>query len=436
MSHVTHLSYRTSGGGAARSAARIHETMLGLGIDSQLLAVENDTDLKHVRTTRPSQNPLRRVFRHALRTYYAARDHAEVRPDAPCRVFTSDRSFRRDEVLGDMDHADIIHLHFVAEMFDEPTFLPRATREAPVVWTMRDMRAITGGCHCDLGCGRFRTGCGDCPQLADSGPNDLSHRIWRRRQRTLAKIDPSRLTFVAPSEWLAGEFRESPLCNRFPLRVIPNGVDTRVFCPGDSASAREALGIDRDSFVLLFNAFSLNTPLKGGELLQSALRRLAERWRGEASNRKVQLLAVGDGSMDGVEGIPIRLLGYLGTDGELAAAYRAADLFVIPSLQDNCPNTVLEAFASGVPVVGFKTSGIPDLVIPGETGMLAAAFDSNELAECIWQMFRDAPARASMASRCREFAVTELDRQIEAARYLELYDQVREESGNASEAGR
>ncbi len=423
MTRVTHLSYRTTGGGAARSATRMHETMLGLGVESELLAVENDTNVDHVRTTQPSRNPFRRLYRHTLRTYFAARDHADLRSDAPCGVFTSDRSFRRGEVLRDIGETDVIHLHFVAEMFDESIFLPAATRVAPVVWTMRDMRAITGGCHCDLGCGRFRTGCGNCPQLTDSAPRDLSHRIWRRREQTLSKIDESRLTFVAPSQWLAGEFRDSPLCNRFPLQVIPNGVDTDVFRPGDSAAVRDQLGIDQDSFVVLFNSFSLNTALKGGELLLAALRLLGERLRDDPSHQKIQLLAVGEGAISEATGIPTKLLGYLDTDAELAAAYQAADLFVIPSLQDNCPNTVLEAFASGVPVVGFKTSGIPDLVRPGETGLLAEPFNSRDLAEKIWQMSADPSARGSMASRCREFALTDLDRRIEAARYLELYEQ-------------
>ncbi len=172
----------------ARSASRIHQTMLRSDVDSTLLVVDNESGGDRVLTARPSRNPFRRVYRHALRTLYGIQDHIDLLPTAPCHVFTSDRSFRRAEVLRDLRCPQIIHLHWVAEMFDERVFLPAATRIAPVIWTMRDMRPITGGCHNNENCRRYREGCGHCPQLAQPGPQDISHRIWQRRQKTLSEI--------------------------------------------------------------------------------------------------------------------------------------------------------------------------------------------------------------------------------------------------------
>ena len=421
MTRVTHLSYRTSSGGAARSASRIHQTMLQRGVNSVLLAVENESGGEQVYATKPSMRPLKRIYRHGLRTFYGRRDRIEQKPDAPCGVFTSDRSFRGSELIGDLRDPDIIHMHWVAEMFDESEFLPAATRMAPVVWTMRDMRPITGGCHYDLGCGKFRDGCGNCPQLANPRPRDISYRIWKRRMRTLAHIEPSRLTFVSPSHWLMSEFQASPLCNRFRVHMIPNGVDTGVFHPRDDSSWQPVAGVDPQAFVILFNAASLHNRIKGSGLLLAALKQVAQEL---PAKPKIQLLIVGSGRFDEDHGIPSTSLGQLHGNEELAAAYQSADLFVIPSLQDNCPNTVLEAFACGVPVVGFDSSGIADLVIPGETGLLAKSYEERDLAEKVLTIAHDHFLREKMAHRCRQVAVENYSRQIEAKRYLDLYQQI------------
>ncbi len=400
--------------------------MLRAGVDSALLAVVNESGGDRVFETAPSMHPLRRVARHGLRTLYGWRDRIQLKPNPPCGVFTSDRSFRGSELVADLRQPDIIHMHWVAEMFDEARFLPAATRIAPVIWTMRDMRPITGGCHYDLGCGKFREGCGDCPQLAHPDPRDVSRQIWQRRSKTLAGIADSRLIFVSPSNWLAREFQESPLCNRFQVHVIPNGVDTEIFQPAPRAEKKSMLGLDPDALVILFNAASLDNQIKGGRLLQSALKQLEREIDSEQANtkRKLQLLVVGAGEIKHETSIGTIALGHVSENDQLAAAYQAADLFVIPSLQDNCPNTVLESFACGLPVVGFDTSGIPDLVTPGETGLLATPFESSDLAKQIVTIIADDQLRKKMSLRCRESAVQNYSREVEAKRYLQLYQQI------------
>ncbi len=188
--------------------------------------------------------------------------------------------------------------------------------------------------------------------------------------------------------------------------------------------------------MILFNAFSLNNRLKGGDLLVTAIKRLAAKLESRshggagaapsaaAGLSEVRLLAVGAGTLDPDIGIPSHLLGHVDSDVELATAYRAADVFATASLQDNCPNTVLEAFATGVPVVGFATSGIADLVIPGQTGLLARPFDASDLAEKISMLVDDEPMRRKMSEICRRRSLSEYSRTVEAERYLALYEQV------------
>jgi len=430
MVAVTHLSYRTSGGGAARSASRVHQTMLHRGVDSRLLALvddfannrsERDLLARRVFTAKPSMRAFNRVVRAGKRFLYSRQDRSELIPNATCSVFTSDRSPLGADLVNDLGDPNIIHMHWVAEMFDERMFLPSATRIAPVVWSMRDMRPFTGGCHYDLGCGKFQTGCGNCPQLRYKGDSDLSARIWARREKTFSTIDRSRLAFVAPSQWLADEFNTSPLSNRFPVHVIPNGVDTEVFRPrvDNRNGIRE---VDPDALVIIFNAASLDNQIKGSSLLCSALNEVAACYSG----KKLQLLTVGAGSIDTPLDIPVVSAGHLQSDEELSAAYQSADLFVIPSLQDNCPNTVLEAFACGVPVVGFDSSGIPDLVIPGDTGLLARPFDPRDLASQIMTVLSDEPTRRLMSLNCRRYAVERYSQEAETTRYLQLYHQMLE----------
>lgn len=427
MTFVTHLSYRTSAGGAARCASQIHESMLKRGVDSALLAVVNESGGEQVFATEPSMNPLRRIYRHGLRTLYGRQDRIELKPDAACKVFTSDRSFRGIELMGELRDPDVIHMHWVAEMFDEAEFLPAATRKAPIVWTMHDMRPISGGCHYDLGCGRFRDGCGNCPQLVNSAPQDVSYRIWHRREKTFAQIAPNRLTFVALGEWMAREFQASPLCNRFPVHVIPNGVDTNLFRPAEVERQPLVPGLDPDAFVILFNSASLDNRIKGSALLQSALKQIEQKLSGESTDPplpKLQLLIVGSGKVDYQTKIETVSLGYLTSDQQIAAAYQAADLFVIPSLQDNCPLTILESFGCGVPVVGFDTSGIPDLVKPGTTGLLAKSFEPADLAEKILTIVRDDQLRQTMSLQCRKMAVDNYSHEHQAQQYVDLYQQV------------
>ena len=395
--------------------------MLGKGIDSALLAVELESSAPQVFATQPSMNPFRRLTRHAMRTYYGWSDRIQLKPNPPCGVFTSDRSFRGNELIGDLRSPDVIHMHWVAEMFDEASFLPAATALAPVIWTMRDMRPITGGCHYDLGCGRFREGCGQCPQLAHPSDNDISRRIWKRRRKTLSSIKPSRLTFASPSKWLAQEFNMSALTVQFPIHVIPNGVDTDVFFPADS-NRKTFPGVNPDALVILFNAASLDNEIKGGKLLREMIVHLQQ--FDSASKHKLQLLAVGAGQFKQIGEIETVTTGHLQSNEQLVAAYQAADLFVIPSLQDNCPNTVLEAFACGVPVVGFNATGIADLIVAGETGLLATPFRPSDLAQQVSTILDNDQLREKMSANCRELAVTEYSREIETQRYLDLYQDI------------
>jgi glycosyltransferase involved in cell wall biosynthesis len=212
---------------------------------------------------------------------------------------------------------------------------------------------------------------------------------------------------------MADRVAESPLLSRFPMTVIPNGLDVTEFAPGDTCGARDALGVPQDAKVVLFVAESTANRRKGFDLLAEALGGLRD-----ADN--LLLLSVGRHQPELNGRIPHRHLGSV-EHYQLPLVYRAADLFVIPSLQDNLPNTVLESMACGTPVVGFAVGGIPDMVRQDATGLLARAADPDALRVAIDELLGDAPRRLDMGRRCRQVAVEEYSLERQARRYGELY---------------
>jgi glycosyltransferase involved in cell wall biosynthesis len=331
--------------------------------------------------------------------------------------FTSDRSEFGKSLLEQVPACDIINLHWVSGFLDYGAFLGNIAGLPPVVWRLSDLNPFTGGCHYDAGCGRYNTGCGACPQLGSDESNDLSAQVWKRKERVFDQMPPERLHTVAQSRWMAGKIRDSVLFGRFPVTRIPNGLDLDVFSPREARIARAALEIPMEANVILFVADWAPNMRKGLFLLSQALKRLDACF-------KPFLLSLGKGEPE-IEGSFSRLhLGYQSHDRLLALAYSAADLFVIPSLQDNLPNTVLESLACGTPVVGFDTGGIPDMVRPGITGLLAPVGNVDALCEAIARLLDDPSARAHMSENCRRIAVEEYSLQLQARRYVELYSQV------------
>jgi glycosyltransferase involved in cell wall biosynthesis len=209
----------------------------------------------------------------------------------------------------------------------------------------------------------------------------------------------------------------SALFSGFPVSVIPYGLDVAAFSPADRRSAREHFGIPNDKLVILCVADSLKNPRKGMGALREALAGLKDH-----PDFLFATLGVGVSQQD--FGMPHKSLGYLHDDHLVSLAYSAADVVVCPSLQDNLPNTILESMACGVPVVGFNVGGIPDLVREGITGNLVPVGDIAGLRDSILCILRNPTLRAAMATNCRRVAVEEYSLEIQARRYINLYETI------------
>ncbi len=361
--------------------------------------------------------------RRALRRKYIeqTRRFLERRPRS-AGYFTDDRSQHGGDVLEAALPTDVLHLHWIAGLVGYPAFFSALPASQPFVWTLHDMNPMTGGCHHASECSGFKASCGNCPQLEEPGANDLSAAIWRRKERAYGRLDPSVVRIVTPSQWLANHARGSSLLRGFQIETVPYGLDTDTFQPRGRASARQLLNVPAEAKVVLFASQWLDDPYKGTKTLLEAVERLR-------SIPDLCLLVLGKGDAWQNTGVRSIFLGSIDDEERLSFVYSAADLFLLPSSEDNFPNTALESLACGLPVVGSNVGGIPDIVRVGYTGSLVDQGDAEGFAKATEELLREPARREQMSENCRRVAMREYASKVQSARYIELYEDVLENSG-------
>ncbi len=382
-----------------------------------MFVAQRSSDDPSVATFAPPVDLRRRVLRR-LRRISINRDASKSGATRLINQvwFSDDRTQHGRAPIDQIPVGDILHLHWVARFIDYGAFFSAVPQHSRLVWTLHDMGALTGGCHCDLGCGKYADSCGACPLLGSSDPGDLSRQIWQRKSAALGKVANGGLHMVTPSRWLADTAKRSTLFGRFPISVIPYGIDTGTFAPRDRQLARAVLGLPEAGKVILFVADYIGDERKGFPLLMQALNGLS------SVTNDLILISVGNSAPANKLPFPPHHLGYIRHDGLLSLIYSAADIFVTPTKQDNFPNTVLESMACGTPVVGFAVGGVPDMVRPGVTGWLAPAENVEALRQAILDALSHDALRVEMAANCRRVAEEEYGLEVQARAYLALYE--------------
>lgn len=252
---------------------------------------------------------------------------------------------------------DVLHLHNLHGDYFDLRQLPRLSRAIPTIITLHDAWLLAGHCAHSFDCERWKTGCGSCPRLniPPTLRRDGTAFNWLRKQRVFRN---SRLSVACPSQWLADKVRRSilmPALDR--LKVIPNGVDTSVFKPGDKAAVRDRLGWPREAFVVMFAANGVfHSMWKDYPTMREAMRLVGEKANGEA----IRFFAIGDvAPAEQAGAVKIEFLPYRDS---LAECYQAADVYLHAAKADTFPTTILEALACGTPVVATSVGGIPEQV--------------------------------------------------------------------------
>lgn len=402
------ISTRDIVGGAARAAFRLYKGLQRIGVDASMLVLSKTSDEREVISPRTKKEiALSKIYPSingmVLNFLYGKNQR---------RVFsTSITPYNIDEKIKEMN-PDIVNFHWVADGFLKVETLKKIRQ--PIVWSLHDMWAFTGGCHYDLGCGKYMEHCGACPVLNSHKKKDISSWLYNRKKRTYEQLN--NLTVVALSQWLGECAAKSSLLVNKRIEVLPNGIDIDVFKPIDKVTARKILNLPLDKKMVLFGAMNpQSNPVKGYQHLVSALNHI--------QNDQINFLIFGTShpQQDLNLNYEAHYLGRFNDDLSLSIIYSAADVIVVPSVQENLSNVIMEALACGTPVVAFDIGGNSDMIEHQENGYLAEPFNTQDLAHGIEWVIAEAVRWQELSVRARASVVEKYSLNKVAYRYKELF---------------
>lgn len=429
---VTLFSTYDIKGGAARAMYRLHKGLRHIGEDSIVLSKFKDAQDEYTIAIDSHYNPFSGsnpdVFVESVMHSYIQRNRSELTNTAFSYSYPGWNLDSHPNVLS----ADVLNLHWVAEFQSPETIYKLLQTNKPVVWTLHDEWAFTGGCHYTAGCDHFKNDCSNCPQLSINNSvlpvSSLLDKI---------KIGKN-ITVVTPSVWLAEEAKKSRVFQDSRVEVIPYSLETDVFVPHNKKLAKERWNLKENFFTLLFGAESGVERRKGFRELVNSLQILKDNslWKSAVEKGEIHILLFGNPASEIQElGIPYTSVGHIRDDKLLSLVYSAADLFLLPSLEDNLPNTMLESLSCSTPIVAFACGGMVDLVQENKTGYLAEFKDEKQFATKILEAFTNSQKRKDMGQMGREWMEKDFSIEKQAFKYRELFKELLDSKTNFVSAG-
>lgn len=405
---IVNTSERT--GGAAVAAHRLMDALNNNGVKAKMLVRDKETDQLTVSALPQSW----RQQWNFLWERFVVWTHLHFRRE---HLFEIDIANCGTDItkLPEFQEADIIHLHWINQgMLSLNNIRKILESGKPVVWTMHDIWPATAICHYCRGCEQYQVECTKCPLLPGGS---MAKRVWRQKVRMLQS---QCITFVCCSEWLAGEAKKSALLAEQRIVSIPNAIDSRVFCPQNKQQARQTLGLPVDRRIILFVSQRVTDPRKGMNYFVEAIQMLVQQHPGMRENTGVAILGGHAEEVASRLALPSYPLGYVSDPQRIVSVYNAADVFVLPSLEDNLPNTLMEAMACGVPCVSFRVGGIPEMIDHQSNGYVAQPCDANDLAYGIHYVLAEADYD-ELSHECVKKVARCYSQQSVANRYIEEY---------------
>src|SRR5690554_2535853 len=399
-------------GGAAIAANRLLNALKSYGLNAKMAVCEkssNDKDIIRVGTSLENKfnfySERGEIF---IYNRFSKKNLFEISTAGTGLSITETEEYKQ---------ADIIHMHWINQgMLSIKEIKKILASGKKVVWTMHDMWPFTGICHYSVDCDHFIDGCGNCPLLKHPSKNDLSEKTF---QKKLSSYFKGEINFVACSNWLKEMAEESPLTVGHYVTSIPNPIDIDVYRPLDKTTIRKKLNLPTDKKIVLFAAVKASDKRKGLSYLVEATKLLKNHYN------ELLFIIAGSKSND-IEKqllIPSQSVGYISPE-DMPDFYNAADLFVSPSLQDNLPNTIMEAMSCGTPCVGFNTGGIPEMIDHQHNGYVAEYRNSADLANGIrWSLFE--ADHKQLSDNARKKVVVSYNNNIIAGKYIEIYKNAR-----------
>ena len=404
-------------GGAAVAAGRLMESLKNNGIKAKMLVRDKQTDQISVVGLKGSWLHVWKFMWERIVIWKANRFKKND-------LFAVDIANTGTDItsLPEFQQADVIHLHWINQgMLSLNTIRKILTSGKPVVWTMHDMWPCTGICHYARECKNYEQECHHCPYIyGGGGKKDLSTRIFRKKKEIYSQAS---ITFVGCSRWLAEKAKVSGLLTGQTVISIPNAINTNLFKPHNKQEARRKCRLPQEGKLILFGSVKITDKRKGIDYLIEACKLLAEKhpeWK-----ESLGVVVFGNQSQQLQEQIPFHVypLPYIKNEHEVVNIYNAVDLFVIPSLEENLPNMIMEAMACGVPCVGFNVGGIPEMIDHLHNGYVARYKSSEDFANGIHWILTDPEYDELSAQACRK-VLGNYSESIIAKKYTDLYNKV------------
>jgi glycosyltransferase involved in cell wall biosynthesis len=403
-------------GGAAVAANRLMEALNNNGVKAKMLVRDKESD--NITVVGLQKSFLQQwnflwerwcIFCHL----HFSRQH----------LFEIDIANAGNDITGlrEFKEADVIHLSWINQgMLSLKGIRKIIESGKPVVWTMHDIWPATAICHYARGCSRFKTVCHNCKLLPGGGSDrDLSVRIWKRKEKLLRN---SNIHFVSCSKWLKNMAMQSRLFAGQRIYDIPNPIDTHVFSRQDKKESRIFANLPVDKNIILFVSQRVTDERKGMDFFVEALNKLIAEHPEMKENTVVAVLGGHSESVAEQLHLPSFPLGYVNDTKQIVSIYNSADVFVLPSLEDNLPNTIMEAMACGVPCVGFRVGGIPEEIDHLKNGFVADYKNADDLAKGIHWILEEADYDEISRTAIKKVAAN-YSQQSVAMKYIEVYNQ-------------
>ena len=418
---VCHISFSDLLGGANLTAYRLHRALQETDVDSSMLVrLRKSTDPRVVEFDTGSRRP-ERIYRAWRRQQIGATARKlKLNPEHPAPSLTDPRTEWGPSIRRQLPPTGLLHLHWINRFVDWPGFFrPMGRSGRPLFWTLHDMTPLTGGCAYDYGCGRFVEGCGQCPQLAKPESRDASSRFFAIKHKAIDVLSAEQMVLLPPNRWMENQIARSPVLSRFRREVIPYGVDI----PNETILGSAA---HADHLQLIAAAVDTLDRRKNLSLLLDALAALPDTLRA-----RVRLTLIGQGDAPVSPPCPVTTTGYIEGSEALAAHYAAADLYVHPALEDNQPNTVLEAMAAGTPALVCDTGGVAEMIPTGHNWpMIVPRNDKESMTRALAWWIENRQQAAAAGQHCRSHVEKHFSRSLQIERHVKLYQEWRDVKGD------
>lgn len=405
MIKVNIISNTDISGGAARAAFRLNNALNNISVNSEMI-VKNKLS-KNNKVISP-----RHYHQRIIGTIIGSLSNKLVKIQKTKNLVHHSLNLVGSDVFKmiNISNADIINIHWVG---GETLSIKQISQiNKPIIMTLHDMWAF---CGCEHYCSddeysRFRVGYDDDNKEDISSSFDLNKVVWLKKKKQWK----SPFTIVTPSRWLSKCAKESQLFRDWDVYTIPNALDTEMFKPVDKIIAREMFNLKLDKKLIGFGAMGGGSdPRKGFSHLIKALDLISNK-------ADYECVIFGQDTPDNPPdfGLNVTYVGELHDDVTLSLFYNAIDVMVVPSLQENLPQTATEAQSCGTPVVAFNVTGFPDAIDHMDSGYLASAFSVDDLSFGITWCIKNAN---ELSKKARAKALNSWSRDIVAKKYLDLY---------------